>query len=176
MRKSLTVSVVIALALLLGPGLFFLWWPTWLTGGCGDYTVLELTVAPNGMVTVRHDVTIPYGHIFLSESIPDDDGMSSASVMSWEAGPTTWLRWPRQVSYTTSYLWITGPEEINGPVLSAEVQKQRLLLKPGTYRIRSGESMAYCRKVYPDGRVGEGTIRLSPVTSIPSRGPRRTWW
>jgi hypothetical protein len=162
-RRNLIASVAVAaLAPLLAVPLLFLIWPTWMTARYCELTIAEVSVSPDGMLELGYDQELSYGTTVEWVNLPDEDGWTGSSSTGWDNMNPRFLRWPRRRLNTQSWIPILIPREYLGINVDLDTLQQRVLLKAGTYRIRSGESLVYYRGTRSDGRVAEGRIRVKP--------------
>jgi len=158
--RILIVSVaILGLSPLVSGLLLFGIWPTWMTGGYYEFTVTEAVIVDgHAELSLRYDETIAYGTVVEWSSFPAQDGHSTTGRKDWINDHFPPLRWPRKIKNFHSRIWIGTQEELREETPDPGKFQRRLLIKPGTYRLRCGEWMAYCRETYPDGRVAEGRI------------------
>lgn len=175
-RTMAVIGAIVAAITLLAGGSVFLYWPTWLSGGYVELTVYELTPLPDGRVLMRYDEATAYGTLVEWVSMTGFKGWGSSSTLGWNRDHA-FLRWPHREKGLQRTMDLTAFEEKGDSRPDPETLHRRLLLKPGTYRIRWGDVFVYARTTYANGVVGEAKIRVKPdpaVISLPSPAPGRT--
>jgi hypothetical protein len=159
-RTVILWFVISLLILFLAGALLFLAHPTLLTGGFYEFTVTSVEFGPQGHALITYEDVLSYGTSATWEYHVDKLSRGS-HIHEWAQRPASFLRWPRKEKQSLGVFLATDEEREKGKSDSPSV-RERLRLKAGTYRIRSGERMDYFRWTDPEGTVIRWQIEVSP--------------
>jgi hypothetical protein len=161
MRILTWSALILAILLLLAAALLFVAWPSLLTGSSCDLTVDAIEVDDDGWIRMRYRARIAYDTELHHGLSIRKEGLTSMSRTSLESCAPRFLRWPR----TETGAMIATPGLAATPVLpdgrpDLPALRARLVLTPGTYRLRPAEELVYYRGKSRDGQDIEGVITL----------------
>ena len=157
------IGVVVLLILVMAMGGALLYNPSLLTGGFYEFTVTDVIHEPSGVVYVLFKDRIAYGTQMVWERAPlisVGDGLYFSDGTSWSTRPGGNLRWPKEEIRRQDAYWLSTSEEREAGFKDMNALRSRLLLKPGTYRLRIGEKLVYYRRPLEGGRFAEGRISV----------------
>jgi len=161
MRTAILRATALLLALLVLAALIFLVHPVLLTGRYYELTVRSIEFGNLGNVTVTYDEVLTYDTTASWEhSIEVRSG--GTLQQTWDHMPPGFLRGPRRSQNLTFGFWLTTQAERAERMPDSPALRERLLLKAGTYRIRSGDRLEYYRRTDPDGDVTPWNIEVHP--------------
>jgi len=157
--KWIAYLLIAILGLLLAIGAGLLVDPTWLTGGYCEITFTRIEMDSTGRIELNYDLTLSYKLVEEWVSIPGSGGSNSSSI-GWRNLGKGFLRCPRTRSDIQMWPTMWTDEDPAGTLADIQTLRNRMVLKPGTYRIRNGESLVWGRSKHPDGSLAEGKIRV----------------
>ena len=147
-RTALLWSAIAVLAILIAGSVLILVRPSLLIGDYYEITIKQVTFEEDGMVMFTFDDCLTYDMDVTWRLWGGHHGWR----YSWHEKPPGFLRWPRK-----------SKDQSFGFRVPA---RDRLLLKQGTYRIRSGESLEIGQSALPDGSPRPSEISVNPVDSL----------
>ena len=136
--------------------------PVLFTGRYYDFTVRSVEYDPLfGHVTLTYDDVVSYGAEAKWEYAMTK--YTEAAVLhDWGRRPRSFLFWPRKDKSKTLGFFLTTDAEREKGLGDSPAIRQRLELKEGTYRVRSGERMEYFHGS-PDGSLFPWHIEVKPL-------------
>jgi hypothetical protein len=146
-KNAILWAIAVVLSILIALGLVLLLHPVLLMGRYYEFTVKKVDLDDDGMLIITYDESLTYDTEVIWRWRPR---MSKAESIrySWDQKPSGFLRWPRRDrDRTIGFRWSPN---------------QRLLLKEGTYRIRSGEWLQFIETTLPDGKTWPSEISVEP--------------
>jgi hypothetical protein len=133
--------------------------PTLISGRFYEIDITSVEIATWGGMEIRYNDRFAYDSeiVWLRPPIAVHQGADG-----WDNCKPTFLRWPRKRENEVIRAYIRTTEEESAGVQDLEMYRQRMLVKKGAYRIRSGESLPLYRYKGTDGSLIEGKIVLRP--------------
>jgi hypothetical protein len=158
------IAVVVILILLLLPGLFFLYWPTFLTAPCYDLTVTAVTFPAPGKFRIEYEDRLVYGWgVSWEYDIANARGHSRVrNGDCWSFDDKRTLRWPRTSQGLHQQYEDTLEEGPPGTPADEATLRSRILIKPGVYRLYPGETLVFYRGASTNGKPRQGVIVMEP--------------
>src|SRR5262245_29373861 len=158
-RTAVLWFVIGVLAFLVLGMLLLLIHPVLLTGRYYEFTVRTIDFGPLGPTSILYDDSITYD---TQVSVIYRGVGPSLQMETWDRKPPNILRWPRRERDKVLGFWLATEEEKALGKGDTPAVWKRLLLKPGTYRVRSGEQLIYYRRPEQDGTETQYTIEVAP--------------
>lgn len=152
MRTAILRLTAALLALLVVAVLIFLFHPVLLSGRYYELTVRSIEYGSLGNVTVIYDEALTYDTKAIWEHSTENRS-GGMILQTWDRMPAGFLRSPRRIQNQSFGFWLTTQSERAERTPDSPALRERLLLKVGTYRIRSGEQLVYYQRTNPDGSV-----------------------
>ena len=159
-RNALLWSGIAVLTALLAGTVLLLIHPVLFTGRYYELTVRSIDYGPRSLTSIVVDDSITY------DTLLRVNYASSAlhlSMDSWDRKPRSFLLWPRNERERTWGWWLATEEEKALGLGDSPAVRERLQLKPGTYRIRAGERLIFYRRKEADGTETQWSYEVEPA-------------
>lgn len=175
-----TAALVALVLLALAAAGLFLYWPTVVSGRTYDLRVRSVVIH-DGNLHVEFEDRLSYG-TRCEWRFPGHGGVGAQTLVNIDTFALRaggFLRWPRSDANGVYDVDLNPADRDleGGPDPAAAAA--RVLLKPGAYRLREGETLIIFRAKTRTGEILEGDIEVKAdvdegFTSLPSPAPPRT--